>query len=192
MSIYSNLSYLKFLKNSGVNNFLQNLPNKYYQTSSKYYSHNTSKLPNNIKDISSLTQLENYINTYADSPFLKDAVKTILSYYQNKGLQDKEISYLTNFVEKFSDDPWFLNQFSWRMTELNTHLDLALEKINQALNIIDKDTNGIANIIDTKAEVLWKLGEIDDAIKTIDEAILLDPENEYYLNQKEKFISLAF
>ena len=33
---------------------------------------------------------------------------------------------------------------------------------------------------------------ISKVVKTIDEAILLDPENEYYLNQKEKFISLAF
>ena len=30
MSIESNLSYIKFLKESGINNFLQNNPNKYY------------------------------------------------------------------------------------------------------------------------------------------------------------------
>ena len=29
--------------------------------------------------------------------------------------------------------------------------------------------------------------KIDDAIDAIDEAILLDPKNDYYLNQKEKF-----
>ncbi len=74
------------------------------------------------------------------------------------------------------------------MTELDLSLDLALEKINHALHIIDQNANGIANIIDTKAEVLWKLGKIDEAIKTIEEAILLVPENDYYLNQKEKFL----
>ena len=134
------------------------------------------------------SELENYINTYPDSPFLKDAVNKLIRYYQTKELTDNEISYFKKYIEIFSDDPWFLNQFSWRMTELDLNLDLALTKINYALNIIDQDANGIANIIDTKAEVLWKLGKIDEAIKTIEEAILLDPTNDYYLNQKEKFL----
>ena len=127
-----------------------------------------------LKDEKS-SELENYINTYPDSPFLKDAVNKLIRYYQTKELTDNEISYFKKYIEIFSDDPWFLNQFSWRMTELDLNLDLALTKINYALNIIDQDANGIANIIDTKAEVLWKLGKLDAAIKAIEEAILLDP-----------------
>ena len=140
----------------------------------------------NLKDGSS-KELENYINTYPDSPFLKDAVNQLLRFYQKNELTKKEILYFKKFIEIFSEDPWFLNQFSWRMTELNTNLDLALTKINYALNIVEEDEAKIANIIDTKAEVLWKLGKIKEAIKTIEEAILLDPNNDYYLNQKEKF-----
>jgi len=132
-------------------------------------------------------ELENYINTYPDSPFLKDAVNQLLRFYQKNKLTKKEILYFKKYIEIFSEDPWFLNQFSWRMTELNSNLDLALTKINHALNIIEEDEAKIANIIDTKAEVLWKLGKIEEAIKTIEEAILLDPSNDYYLNQKEKF-----
>ena len=135
-------------------------------------------------------ELENYIKTYSDSPFLKDAVNKLLRYYQKNELTDKEILYFKQYIEIFSDDPWFLNQFSWRMTEMNLNLDLALTKINHALNIINPDDNGLANVIDTKAEILWKLGRIDQAIKTIEKSILLDPLNEYYLNQKEKFIEL--
>ena len=132
-------------------------------------------------------ELENYINTYSDSPFLKDAVNQLLNFYQKNELTKKEILYFKKYIEIFSEDPWFLNQFSWRMTELNSNLDLALIKVNHALNIVEKDEVKIANIIDTKAEVLWKLGKIEEAIKTIEEAILLDPNNDYYLNQKEKF-----
>ena len=134
------------------------------------------------------TELENYIKTYSESPFLKDAVNKLLSYYQKNELTDNEILYFKKYIEIFSNDPWFLNQFSWRMTEINLNLDLALTKINHALNIIGPDENGVANIIDTKAEVLWKLGQIDEAIETIESSILLDPSNEYYLNQKEKFV----
>ncbi len=133
------------------------------------------------------TELENYIKKYSDSPYLKDALNKLLRYYQKNELSENEIEYFIKYIEIFSDDPWFLNQFSWRMTELNLNLDLALTKINHALNIIDPDENGLANIIDTKAEVLWKLGKIDEAIQTIEEAILLDPNNDYYLSQKEKF-----
>ena len=132
-------------------------------------------------------ELKNYINQYSDSPFLKDAVNTLIQYYQSEKLIDNEILYFKKYIEIFSDDPWFLNQFSWRMTELNQDLDLALIKINHALNIINQDASGIANIIDTKAEVLWRLGKTDDAISTINDAILIDPENDYFLNQKEKF-----
>ena len=74
------------------------------------------------------------------------------------------------------------------MTELNENLDLALKYINIALSLINKNENGIANIIDTKAEVLWKLGEIGQAVKIIEEALIIDPENDYYQSQKEKFL----
>ena len=134
-------------------------------------------------------ELENYIKTYSESPYLKDAVNKLLRYYQKNELVENEVLYFKKYIEIFSDDPWFLNQFSWRMTELNLNLDLALKKINHALNIINPDVNGLASIIDTKAEVLWKLGKIDEAIQTIEEAILLDPNNDYYLSQKEKFKS---
>jgi len=56
MSINSNLSYLTFLKNSGINTFLQNSPNNCYKVKNK------NKAPNiNIKDIESLEQLELFI-----------------------------------------------------------------------------------------------------------------------------------
>ena len=67
------------------------------------------------------------------------------------------------------------------------NLDLALKKVNIALNLIDEETQGVANIIDTKAEVLWRLGKKDEAIQTINKAIILDPTNGYYQEQKTKF-----
>ena len=78
------------------------------------------------------------------------------------------------------------------MTEINQNLDNALEKVNLALSQMEKDAQGIANIIDTKAEVLWKLGRIDEAIKTINEAIAIDPKSDYYQSQKEKFSNSNF
>ena len=57
------------------------------------------------------------------------------------------------------------------MTELNHNLSLALDKVNIALSLMNEEAQGVANIIDTKAEVFWKLGKIDEAIQIIDKAI---------------------
>ena len=134
------------------------------------------------------TSLENYINKYPDSPLLKDALNQLLGFFKKNQSIDLELQYFNKYINQFSNDPWFLNQFSWRMTELNQNLDIALEKVNLALNVIDRNEQGVANIIDTKAEVLWKLGKINEAIKIIDEAIMYDPSNAYYREQKTKFI----
>ena len=133
--------------------------------------------------------LQNYINKYPDSPFTKEAVNKLLKYFKSQNSIDMEITYFDKYIDIYSDDPWFLNQFAWRMTELEKNLDQALEKINHAINIADENTNGIANIIDTKAEVLWKLGKNEMAIEAIEEAILLEPDNSYYQKQKNKFIN---
>ena len=45
-----------------------------------------------------------------------------------------------------------------------------------------------ANIIDTEAEVLWKMKRYDDAIEAINKAISIDPNSEYFKDQKIKFI----
>ena len=42
--------------------------------------------------------------------------------------------------------------------------------------------------MDTEAEVLWKMGNIDDAVKVIDKCIALQPNDKYFKDQKEKFL----
>ena len=135
-----------------------------------------------------LKSMENYLKKYPGSPYIQDGLYQLLAYFKNSGDTENELLYFDNYLNKFSDDPWFLNQYSWRMTELNQNLESALEKANLALSLLEKDAEGIANIIDTKAEVLWKLGKTDEAIQTIEEALMIDPNNEYFQVQKEKFL----
>ena len=80
--------------------------------------------------------LESYVNQYPDSPQLKDAINQLLGFYKINNAVDKELECFQKYINQLSNDPWFLNQFSWRMTELNQNLDFALEKINIALSII--------------------------------------------------------
>ena len=74
------------------------------------------------------------------------------------------------------------------MTELNANLEVALTKINLSLSLIDDDDKNRAMLYDTKAEIFWKIGQINNAIIAINKSIEMDPNNEYYKNQKNKFL----
>ena len=82
--------------------------------------------------------------------------------------------------------PSLLNGFAWRMTELEKNLDIALVKINKALEYGED-----IKILDTKAEVLWKLNRSEEAVEFIEKCILSDPQNKYYKDQKKKFLSAS-
>ncbi len=75
------------------------------------------------------------------------------------------------------------------MSELDKNLEDALNKVDMALILIGEEHQAYANILDTKAEVLWKIGNIKDAVLIIEEALKIDPNSEYYKSQKEKFIT---
>ena len=70
------------------------------------------------------------------------------------------------------------------MAELGLLLPEALEKLNIALEFGED-----IKILDTKAEVLWKLGRVDEALEVISKCIQGNPENQHYQDQKEKFLN---
>ena len=77
--------------------------------------------------------------------------------------------------------------YAWRLSELNYNLEDALQKINLGIGLLDTSNSSYPYLLDTKAEVLWKLNRIEEAIKIITIAMQMDPDNEYYKNQKYKF-----
>ena len=79
MSINSNFSYLFFLIDSGVNNFLQNSPNKHYKVTKNDDSLDRVSHANNIQNIESLNQLEKFIKTSNNCPLKNQASKTVFA-----------------------------------------------------------------------------------------------------------------
>ena len=79
MSINSNSSYLFFLKDSGVNSFLQNSPNKHYKVAKNDTTLDSVSLFNNIQNIESLNQLEHFIKTSTNCPLKNQALKTVFA-----------------------------------------------------------------------------------------------------------------
>tara|TARA_B100000941_G_scaffold101202_1_gene70869 strand:+ start:54477 stop:55340 length:864 start_codon:yes stop_codon:yes gene_type:complete len=130
-----------------------------------------------------------YLNENPFSNNIEIAVFELINYYKSQQMNFEEIELYNQYLSKLDTSYNFLNSFAWRMSELNIDLEVALLKINEALELIKKNNEQYPNLLDTKAEVLWKSGKVDEAIKCIQQAIDLKPENKYYMSQKEKFIN---
>ena len=134
-----------------------------------------------------INKMNNFINSYKISDRIGDAYNHLVYYYKSNKDTLLEVRTLKKMVDKFPDNPSTLNRYAWRMTELNKELKDALEKINKGLLLIDKDDSSYPALLDTKAEILWRMDLFDEAIKVIDEAISIDSEYEYYKEQRDKF-----
>jgi len=134
-----------------------------------------------------ISKMNNFINSYTESDRVGDAYNQLAYYYRNVKDTLSEISTLKKMVDKFSNNPSSLNGYAWRMSELNKELKDALNKIDKALSLTEKDNPSYPQLLDTKAEILWRMDLFDDAIIIIDEAISIDDEYQYYKDQRDKF-----
>ena len=147
----------------------------------------------NIASLSLDDNQTEYMLTYLrdnqeDSNF-ENGVYDLINYYKSNQMEADELETYTKYLPRLNQSYNFLNGYAWRMSELSQGLDDALDKVEMALILIGKDHQGYANILDTKAEVLWKIGRIEDAVYTIERALKIDPDSEYYKSQKEKFLN---
>ena len=133
--------------------------------------------------------LINFISDNPDSPFHYDAYNKMVYHYADTEQREKELATYKEMLSIFLDNPSVLNSYAWRMAEIETNLENALIKVRIAVAITADDPPLQANIIDTEAEVLWKMNRFDEAIGAIEKAISTEPENQYFKDQKEKFIN---
>ena len=111
----------------------------------------------------------------------------MIQYYKGESDTISELKHYEKLIEFFPTNSSALNSYAWRMSELGINLEKALIKARLAVDLSSDNPKYQSNILDTEAEILWKLGKIEDAIITIDRAIRIDSEYEYFKEQKEKF-----
>ena len=133
------------------------------------------------------------LNTEKDVDILLETHGALVSYYKRAKDAAAEATAYKRYVDftvgAGQESPGFLNGYAWRMTQLEQNLEDALDRINEAVTLLDSlaEAREQAQILDTKAEVLWKLGRIEDAVNVIDSCIVLQPEDSYYQEQRTKF-----
>ena len=77
------------------------------------------------------------------------------------------------------------NNFAWLCARCNRHLEEALQHSQTANELSPKNDA----YLDTLAETYFRLGQTDQAIQTIRQAIALAPESTYYPKQLKRFQS---
>jgi len=127
-----------------------------------------------------------------DNEYAKYAIATLELKNNNLAIIDEYLLQNVNssfFEQAKNEYSNYLNKSAWDLAEKNSNLEDALKKINKGIKLINSKNKSYPYLLDTKAEILWKLNQIDEAIEVINKAILLDPESQYYKTQKEKFLN---
>jgi thioredoxin-related protein len=144
---------------------------------------------------SAATVMETYLAKDPSPEYAFKAYTALVRFYRKKQDITKETATWMDqlrYAETHDlESPSFLNAFAWRMTELEQgdYYDLALEKVRKAVSVVPDSLGSFkAAILDTEAEVLWKLGRPQEAAEKMEAAIALDPQNEDYRQRKEKFL----
>jgi len=72
---------------------------------------------------------------------------------------------------------------------LPQNLEDALSMVRMAVRLVaEEPAENQTQIMDTEAEVLWKLGRVEEAVAVIDRCIEMQPDDEYLRGQRVKFL----
>ena len=88
--------------------------------------------------------------------------------------------------EGWQTDAVMLNSYAWWCFENDVDLDEAYGLAVKAASLSTEDKEK-ANILDTAAEIAFKLGKVDEAVEHESEAVRLNPENEAFKETLARF-----
>lgn len=103
----------------------------------------------------------------------------MLSMYEG----ERAMAVLSRMSAQDYDEPWMQNSVAWSMAMADLDLERALALALEASASEPED----ANIMDTVAEVLYRLDRTDEAVQWGSRALELDPGNTYLLEQLTRF-----
>ena len=130
-----------------------------------------------------------FVNQFSTSPMAQQALSLMARFYKGSENRVSELGVYGRMLALYPNDPRTLNGYAWRMAEMDLNLEDALVKARYAVELTKEDKDFQAGVLDTEAEVLWKMGRFDDAILTIEKSIRIDPSSDYFMDQKAKFVN---
>lgn len=103
----------------------------------------------------------------------------MLELYQG----ERAAAILSRMASQEYEEAWMMNAVAWSMAMADIELDRALETALSASAMEPAD----ANIMDTVAEILFRLGRTGEAVEWGSRALELDPGNTYLIEQLSRF-----
>ncbi len=92
---------------------------------------------------------------------------------------------LAHTLENQDSDAGTLNALAWYCATADVYLDECLVAAERAVKLEPEDSN----ILDTLAEVHFRMGNIDEALKVIERALALSPDDAYLNEQRSRFLA---
>ena len=120
------------------------------------------------------------------SRYYRGAIKHAADAQAKKQAESDYLSLYHAAMPHRQDDSGFLNDYAWHCAEQGLELDKAAEAARKAVAISHDDPG----ILDTLAEVYYKMGKKDEAVATIDRALKQKPNDKYLEGQRAKFLKM--
>lgn len=134
-----------------------------------------------------LVTLQGLQKRFPDSDQAKAANYPIARAYHGLGQDDQALASLQALIDAAPQEVGNHNTFAWFCFKEGVDRKRGIQVARQGLAIDPK----AAGLWDTLAELYGAEGDISAAIKAIEEAITLKPEDAYFKQQLEKFRALA-
>jgi uncharacterized Ntn-hydrolase superfamily protein len=136
-----------------------------------------------------IDELERVFRIHQASDLLRAHLR-YLEMYDSQGNDEaaaRERLRIGQTLERTLADPdadsGTLNSLAWYCANEDLYLEESLEAARRAMQLEPEDTD----ILDTLAEVLYRLGRTDEALATIERALSLEPEDDYLKGQRDRF-----
>jgi len=158
--------------------------------SEEYPEYNTRYIDLRVEDHPSpIDELERVFIIHQSSDLLRAHLR-YAEYYEKRG--DREEAALERqrigetlqaTLAREDATAGMLNALAWYCATADMYLEESLEAARRAVALEPEN----AGIIDTLAETLYRMGRKDEAVKTIDRAIAIDPDDPYLRQQRDRF-----
>lgn len=111
--------------------------------------------------------------------------EVLIRYYKSNKMKDDVLTAYEKVLVRFPENASFMNGFAWHIYEnkISSRYNEGLEMATRAVNL---KPDG-AHIWDTLAWMEFEMGMLDSAIVHMRKAVLLEPDNEYFINNLAQF-----
>lgn len=127
------------------------------------------------------------LNRFPDAPEAQDALFQTAIAYARQGNEAAANAVIEAAIAQAPDDVEVYNAIAWMCFRENFELELGLEIARRGLAIDDQADY----LWDTLAELQHATGDTAGALASIQRALEISPDEEYYQGQRERFSQLA-